>query len=433
MIIKIIESAACIIECIMMSIFLTNYFAFRFESKKQIKFWGLCSALTFFDIIGTFVLKHEYVFLIGMISTEFIFAVFALKGNILEKLLISIIGYLLFYFVNLPVLYILGFISGTSSSEVANTQDGRRIICLFITKLIYFIIIKMILRLRKKERYEFENNEWFIIISLFIITLLIGFAMDTVITYRNFSNYIMTAVVILLSALDVIVFQFMRRLSIANQKKAEHKMLEMQIHQQEIEARQLEQQYNKISIFQHDFQNQIECICALIRDKDYQKAIQYAESLSQNSCSLIYPHIHCSSSVINAVVNEKISIAQEYDIKCTCQIVVSVPQYLEYDMSILLANLLDNAIDACRNNQEQSRIVLTISEVAAYYRINVKNTITNSVLQKNKELKTHKYDKEHHGWGLKSVHKIARIHNGDVDIYEKNDMFIVNVLLMKED
>ena len=61
----------------------------------------------------------------------------------------------------------------------------------------------------------------------------------------------------------------------------------------------------------------------------------------------------------------------------------------------------------------------------------VKNTIEKSILRENIKLKTDKSNKQKHGWGLKSVYDIAEVHQGDVDIYEKNGMFVVNVLMMK--
>lgn len=63
----------------------------------------------------------------------------------------------------------------------------------------------------------------------------------------------------------------------------------------------------------------------------------------------------------------------------------------------------------------------------------IKNTIEKSILRDNKKLRTDKSNKQKHGWGLKSVYDIAEVHQGDVDIYEKNGMFIVNVLMMKNE
>ena len=106
---------------------------------------------------------------------------------------------------------------------------------------------------------------------------------------------------------------------------------------------------------------------------------------------------------------------------------------LEFDMSVLLSNLLDNAIEGCEKNRIPSQIILSISAYAGYYRVIIKNTIEKSILRDNKKLRTDKSNKQKHGWGLKSVYDIAEVHQGDVDIYEKNGMFIVNVLMMKNE
>ena len=172
-------------------------------------------------------------------------------------------------------------------------------------------------------------------------------------------------------------------------------------------------------MLQHDFQNSIDCICRLLECGDYEKAISYANTLYKKNSVLVHTYISCSSSVVNAVVNEKFSIAQNYGIRCTCQIVIPLPTEIEYDLSIMLSNLLDNAIEACKKTKGMPQIVLTISEKAGYYRVIVKNTITDSVLKHNQNLKTSKSDTSRHGWGIQSVRDIADSHNGSVDIYEK--------------
>lgn len=48
-------------------------------------------------------------------------------------------------------------------------------------------------------------------------------------------------------------------------------------------------------------------------------------------------------------------------------------------------------------------------------------------------MKSQKENNKEHGWGLKSVREIVEKHEGIIDIYEKNDMFIVSIKLMKRD
>ena len=96
-------------------------------------------------------------------------------------------------------------------------------------------------------------------------------------------------------------------------------------------------------------------------------------------------------------------------------------------------NLLDNAIEACAKEESPTQIMMLIKKTHGYYRIVVKNTIRESVLQKNRELKSDKENKALHGWGLRSVAEIAERHLGGLDIYEKNGMFVVSVLLANDE
>ena len=108
----------------------------------------------------------------------------------------------------------------------------------------------------------------------------------------------------------------------------------------------------------------------------------------------------------------------------------SVPKYLEYDIGIILSNLLDNAIEACQKQSKSEKEVLVfLSITGGYYRIVVKNTIDASVLNTNRQLRTSKIDKLIHGWGLKSVADLVDANHGFMDYYEKDGYFVVNTML----
>ena len=137
--------------------------------------------------------------------------------------------------------------------------------------------------------------------------------------------------------------------------------------------------------------------------------------------------------MLNAVVNAKFNDAKSKGIDTSLRLVVQIPHDLEFDLSIMLSNLLDNAIEACEKNPSNAQILLTISEEAGYYRIVVRNTIAASVLKKNQELKTEKANKKLHGWGLRSVTDLVSKRNGLIDFYEKEGMFYVDILLPIEE
>lgn len=169
----------------------------------------------------------------------------------------------------------------------------------------------------------------------------------------------------------------------------------------------------------------------MLVQKDYADAKRYTEKFLQTEYKASKPYIRSSNSVLNAIMNEKIEKAEQNEIEISCRITVRIPEYLEYDLSVLLANLLDNAIEACQNNTVLSQIIVIITETAGYYRIAVKNTIQESVLGTNQKLESRKKDKAHHGFGLKSVHEIVEKYQGSMEVYEDKNVFIVSTLLLK--
>ena len=66
------------------------------------------------------------------------------------------------------------------------------------------------------------------------------------------------------------------------------------------------------------------------------------------------PFVHCGSfwiPVVDAVVNTRFMEMQESDIEFSCVIQTRVPEKLIYEVGIILANLLDNAIEAEQKEQ----------------------------------------------------------------------------------
>ena len=78
---------------------------------------------------------------------------------------------------------------------------------------------------------------------------------------------------------------------------------------------------------------------------------------------------------------------------------------------------------------ENREIYFSTEHKGDYSIIKCKNKITDSVLSKNPLLQTDKADKKNHGKGITIVKSIAQKYGGDVVVSEKNNEFIVSVIL----
>ncbi len=344
----------------------------------------------------------------------------------------SILSYIMIYFSNMPLLFVITNLTDTNVNEFAyDSQNVVSASSILISKVIFFLLTQGVLVLHKTKKYHFKKAEWIIILSAFSTTLLIGLCVLLLASGSTVSQYLFIMITVLLCILDIIVFVFLQKLSTINQHEQMQSILAVQVMQQQKDIAQLDRHYHELSILRHDYKNQIECIRCMLQDEKTAEAIRYIDSLTKRHFDSAEQHVKCSSSVVNAVINTKFSLAKSNGIRTSCMMTTTIPDYLEYDISILLSNLLDNAIEACRKLKTESCISLSFAEINGYYRLIVKNTITESVLRNNQKLSTSKNDRELHGWGLKSVQDIADAHNGSVDFYEKDNQFVVSVLVMK--
>ena len=427
------EILAVIVECMIVTRMLIQYFKFRSEDYRILKWLLLFSLLFATDMAGTFGMANETFLISSCLLIEIAFSAIFLKGNIFEKILISVINYVLVYFINLPVMSAISAITGIPMLQLQMSQNVERVVCLFITKILYFAVTQFILSFRKKEEYHFNHNEWIMILSAFMITLLIGISMYMITVGGKTTEYIYVAVTLLISCLDAVIFIFLRKMNRTSQIEKERDIMEIQLQRQQDEMQHLQQQYEEILILRHDFRNGIDCLCGMVEQGDCSGALEYAKQFKERKVNTILSQVQCSSTMLNAVVNAKFNDAQSKGIDTSLRLVVQIPHDLDFDLSIMLSNLLDNAIEACEKNPSNAQILLTISEEAGYYRIVVRNTIAASVLKKNQELKTEKADKKLHGWGLRSVTDLVSKRNGLIDFYEKEGMFYVDILLPIEE
>ena len=316
------EILAVIVECMIVTRMLIQYFKFRSEDYRILKWLLLFSLLFATDMAGTFGIANETFLISSCLLIEIAFSTIFLKGNIFEKILISVINYVLVYFINLPVMSAISAITGIPMLQLQMSQNVERVVCLFITKILYFAVTQFILSFRKKEEYHFSRNEWIMILSAFMITLLIGISMYMITVGGKTTEYIYVAVTLLISCLDAVIFIFLRKMNRTSQIEKERDIMEIQLQRQQDEMQHLQQQYEEISILRHDFRNGIDCLCGMIEQGDCSGALAYAKRFKERKVNTILSQVQCSSTMLNAVVNAKFNDAQSKGIDTSLRLVL---------------------------------------------------------------------------------------------------------------
>lgn len=192
-------------------------------------------------------------------------------------------------------------------------------------------------------------------------------------------------------------------------------------------AEEIKRIQEQIRLLKHDMKNHTLVILSYLEENQVDEAKVYAGEIL-NKLNRMYTYVNVGNALLNYIINHKLSEAKEQGLEIKAEISNLPFDYMDsVDFSALLNNILDNAIRGALSSKEQKL------EVQIYLQngmdiITVKNSIDESVLDKNPELISSK-EEAGHGYGMKQIKSIVEKYDGMIDIYEKNEMFIVSVML----
>jgi len=211
-----------------------------------------------------------------------------------------------------------------------------------------------------------------------------------------------------------------------NIRKAEAEFARNLVSAERMHYQKMNEMHQTLSILRHDFKYHLRVIDELLKAGDMEKVGLYlAEVRKQMPDGEL--HYYCTDSVINALLAnyarncEKSNI--KYDAKIAFPKTLSMPRY---DMCILLGNLLENALEACKKLQSGAEIELVVKTDEPHLAIMVKNSFDGVVNEKNGELTSTKKDG---GFGLRSVKTIAERYNGHITIERTENVFTIYVMV----
>ena len=184
-------------------------------------------------------------------------------------------------------------------------------------------------------------------------------------------------------------------------------------------------EYNKL---RHDMKNHFDIVERMINTSHIQEAKDYMEQISFDQGE---HYVHVNHLVLNYILSNKTKLAKSHGIDL-CSVIIGKPVTFiaDVDYSILVGNLLDNAIEATIEAKE-NEINLCLSFYEDRFVIEVKNCVVDK--PKSKQLLTNKKDKSKHGIGLKNIKDIVDKYNGQDVIEVNGNVFYVMCILYKVD
>ncbi len=425
----IIEVCASLLECCIFIRLCNGFLGFKNEKMKWaasvIAYVPLALVDTFLCQLSGFENISIIILLLILLGYSCIF----LKGKKWEKLLVSIIPTITALPINMLVMSIFGALCDNDRAAVL-PGGVMRIPVLFFTKSLFFFVCEIIIRIRKKGTYSFDVFQWIIQLSCFLISFIITTLLWNISRNRPDTSPVFLIIFLLIGILNVLLYVIMNKMQRDSFAREENRLLKASLTAQERLVNEAMAHYSEIKTLRHDMRHYLTAAAEMITAGKANEAKEYIENVVHEKINPAAAGINTGSAVIDAVINNKISLCAEKGIGIKCAIDTGFTGANDVDLSILLSNLLDNAIAGCSISEPS--IELTISRKKSLIYIAVCNSIDSSVLENNPELVTNKADSTNHGFGIRSIKNIVKKYEGSVDFEEDNLKFIAEVWLKME-
>jgi len=184
----------------------------------------------------------------------------------------------------------------------------------------------------------------------------------------------------------------------------------------------------EIRAIRHDMKSMLTALMGLLNKGSIVEAIKQINNI-QEGIQITDDIIDTGYPAIDAIVSAVIKKASDLDISIEYKIIVESLYIDQCDIALILANALENAIEAISKSVGiEKKINLHISNRSDYLFILVENQAS---VEPNNELRTTKVDIINHGFGIYNMKTLARKYDGTLDTrYDKeNQTFSVEILI----
>ncbi|MCI9588000.1 MAG: GHKL domain-containing protein [Oscillospiraceae bacterium] len=205
-----------------------------------------------------------------------------------------------------------------------------------------------------------------------------------------------------------------RRLCQGLQAQAALQSLSDAAQRQKVYITEAQARYEQTKAFRHDIKNHLSVLDGLLRRGELGEGREYLKKLEAVSETLSFPY-QTGNPVVDILLGEKLGLARGIEVEVS----ISLPRPCgmdDFDLCVLFANALDNAIAACRSSDGDKMIRISAERQGDFCLLTFVNTCSDAPLPPA-------------GTGLSNIRAVAEKYRGAVLSEQSGGLFRLSVLL----
>ena len=399
--------------------------------RRSRKGKGTVLALLLFSVVGTVLLtirENVFLWIPDFVPSVLIFTLFSIticRTKWWIAVSWALANYLFIGILNVTTDYaIIKFIG---LSPYSGESAGLWIFSCILLRLGQLLLSEIIVCVWKRFPVSpgVRRGSWKIIvvssISIIIVWLLWerGFVISDEVLYSN------GLICLLVLAINLAFLLFDEVLAtekhVEEELRTQNQIIALQVHSQD----EMNSMYQSIVSLKHDMNNHLHTISGYMQVGEYAKAQEYVGEISGKISRI--KSFHSGNAVVDALIGSKTALAEMNGILVDVDLAVSQElKITDTDLTVMIGNLYDNAIDANLKLEDVDKrfIHIKILYDGGNLLFMFENAAQEGERPDNKGIwRTTKEDRTMHGFGMKNIDSIVQKYGGYCERTLKNHVF----------
>ena len=356
---------------------------------------------------------------VGYLLASFFFGgiyIFGISKSHPAKSLFLLSAYFsLWTWIYITISIVTGSFSGAGNMVIWSLRIGLNLFFLF---LYLFFFKRRLFRICREVKSGYGVVATISVIAFAVMTLLIFYNQKT----KSRDLFYMIVVFFIcgfIALVYVLMFRFIE------QSANVYHIKQMQFHEKflmtQIDAYEKMEQNAKQT--RHDFRHHNMVVAEYAQNRDYQGILSYLDEYEKREDEK-YTDCFCRNQAVNNVLRVYANKAKQNEIKTDISL-IDTCGISDYDLVTILANVLENAVNACMKINGRREMKIFIKQKGHKLILTCKNTCESDILFENGLPKS----REHDGVGVESILSSAAKYGGDADFSVSEGIFTCHVIL----
>lgn len=299
----------------------------------------------------------------------------------------------------------------------------------FASKFIQILMIAIIniFRNRKQEGYSWKYTISILITP--IMSLFVAVNLPSPIESNHPESIAYTISITGLFVINIVNYILLENLFRVKILEEQTQQLELQHTYQSNKYSQISSAYRSTRSILHETKRHFFYIQECAGRQDYEHILQYLQTAMVNMENA-YNRVNTGNLVIDSFLSNHLAIAEKESIqyKTILQIEPEKIPVDDYNLSILLGNLLDNSLQECRRIAPPYPRVIQV-EMRTTNKEFVIHVANSSRSTNDNNMKNDLEYQLFHGYGIENVKNITNRYNGSYDMLQKENLYDVVVII----